>query len=47
VKAAVVAPVKEALRWFSWPADAETVDRLTKFGALSVAAPGWLTVGTL
>jgi hypothetical protein len=46
VKAAVAAPTKEVLRWFSWPADQHALDRLVDVGALTVPAPGWLTVAT-
>jgi hypothetical protein len=42
VRAAVVAPEREAQRWFSWPAPPELVDELVARGRLVRPEPGWL-----
>jgi hypothetical protein len=43
VQASVVAPELEVARWFSWPVEAEVVERLVRVGRLSRPAPGWVS----
>jgi hypothetical protein len=42
VRAAVLAPEREARGWFSWPAPAEVVEELVAEGQLVRPEPGWL-----
>jgi hypothetical protein len=42
VRAAVVAPEREARSWFSWPASAELVEQLVGEGGLARPEVGWL-----
>ena len=42
VRAAVLAPEREARSWFSWPASAELVEELVAEGRLVRPEPGWL-----
>ncbi len=42
VRAAVVAPEREACRWFSWPAPPELVEELVGTGMLVRPEAGWL-----
>ncbi len=42
VRAAVLAPEREAVRWFSWPVPKEIVDELVEQGRLTRPEPGWL-----
>jgi hypothetical protein len=42
VRAAVVAPEREARRWFSWPASPELVEELVAQGQLVRPETGWL-----
>jgi hypothetical protein len=46
VRAAVLAPETEVVRWFSWPIPEGTVGRLVSEGRLQRPAPGWLTAPT-
>lgn len=43
VRAAVVAPEREARRWFSWPVGPEAVEELVGAGTLVRPESGWLT----
>jgi hypothetical protein len=42
VRAAVLAPEREARRWFTWPASPELVEELVDAGRLTRPEPGWL-----
>jgi hypothetical protein len=42
VRAAVLAPEREARRWFTWPASPELVEGLVDEGRLTRPEPGWL-----
>jgi hypothetical protein len=42
VRAAVIAPEREARRWLSWPVSAELVDELVEAGRLARPEAGWL-----
>jgi hypothetical protein len=42
VRAAVLAPEREARNWFSWPASVELVEELVAEGRLARPEPGWL-----
>ena len=42
VRSAVLAPEREARRWFTWPASPELVDELVDEGRLVRPEPGWL-----
>jgi hypothetical protein len=42
VHAAVVAPMRDALRWFTWPVGQDTIDRLIESGRLVQPEAGWV-----
>jgi hypothetical protein len=42
VRASVVAPQREAVRWFSWPVSGDLVDELVEEGRLRRPEAGWL-----